>query len=127
HAGAGGAGHLAALAGAQLDVVDHGADRDVAQGQGVAGPDVGTLAAHQPVADLHVPGGEDVALLAVLVVEQGDAAGAVGVVLDRRHLGAHAVLGALEVDQAVLALVLAAAVAGGRAALGVASAGARAG
>jgi hypothetical protein len=45
-------------------------------------------------------------------VEQGDAAVAVRVVLDRRDHGGHAVLGALEVDDAVPLLVTAAAVAG---------------
>ena len=68
-------------------------------------------------------GGEDVALLAVGVVQQGDVAAAVRVVLDRRDLGRHAVLEALEVDLAVAALGAAAAVAGGDAAVDVAAAG----
>ena len=55
--------------------------------------------------------GEDVALLAVRVVDQRDVGAAVGVVLDRRHPGRDAVLGALEVDLAVAALGPAAAVA----------------
>ena len=66
HARTGRAGHLAALARAQLDVVHRGADRDVAQRQRVAGPDVGALAALQVVAHLDVLRGEDVALLAVV-------------------------------------------------------------
>src|SRR5690606_26426602 len=41
HAGAGGAGDLGALARLQLDAVHRGADRDVAQRQGVAGLDRG--------------------------------------------------------------------------------------
>ena len=57
-------------------------------------------------------GREDVALLAVRVVQQGDAGRAVRVVLDRRDLGRHAVLVALEVDHAVAALVAAALVPG---------------
>ena len=60
--------------------------------------------------------GEDVALLAVGVVQQGDVAAAVGVVLDRRDLGRDAVLAALEVDPAVAALGAAAAMAAGDAA-----------
>ena len=66
---------------------------------------------------------QDVALLAVQVVEERDVRAAVGVVLDRRDLGGHAVLAALEVDLPVLALVAAAAVAGGDAAVVVAPAG----
>src|SRR6266545_4950033 len=41
---AGRAGHLAACARLELDVVDRRADRDVAQRQGVARPDLGALA-----------------------------------------------------------------------------------
>ena len=123
-AGTGRAGHLAAGAGLELDVVHHGADGDVAHRQGVAGTDVRALAGHQLVADVHVLGGEDVALLAVVVVQQGDAAGAVGVVLDRRDRRRDAVLVPLEVDDAVLLLVAATAMAGRLAAVVVAATGA---
>src|SRR5690606_35271015 len=125
HAGAGRAGHLAARARLDLDVVHHRADGDVAQRQRVAGPDLRALARLHHVADLQVLGGEDVALLAVVVVQQRDAAGAVRVVLDGRDLGRHAVLVPLEVDAAVLLLVAAAAVAGGLAAPVVAATGLR--
>ena len=54
------------------------------------------------VADLEPDRREDVALLAVAVVQQRDAGGAVGIVLDRRDLGRNRILGALEVDDAVL-------------------------
>ena len=110
--------------GLELDVVHHGADGDVAQRQRVAGADLGALARLQLVADLQVLRGEDVALLAVEVVQQRDAAGAVGVVLDGRDLGGDAVLVPLEVDDAVLLLVAATAVAGGLAAVVVAATGA---
>jgi hypothetical protein len=50
-----------------------------------------------------------------------------GVLLDRGDLGGHAVLDALEVDDAVLALVSAAAMAGGLAAIDVAATGLRRG
>ena len=43
---ASGTDQLAALAGIQLDVVDHGTDGDVLEGQGVAGLDVGVGAGH---------------------------------------------------------------------------------
>ena len=76
------------------------------------------------VADLQVLRGEDVALLAIEVVQQRDATGAVRVVLDRRDLGRNAVLVPLEVDDAVLLLVTAAAVARRLAAVVVAAAGA---
>ena len=70
-----------------------------------------------------VLGRDDVALLAVGVVQQRDARGAVGVVLDVRDLGRHAVLVvATEVDDAVGALVTATLVPGGDPALVVAAA-----
>src|SRR5437763_257667 len=107
--GPGAPAELAARARLQLHVVDHGADGDVAQRQRVARPDLGTLATLEQVADLHAARGDDVALLAVEVVEQRDARVAVRVVLDRRDLGGHAVLVAPEVHEAVLLLVPAAA------------------
>ena len=67
-------------------------------------------------------GREDVALLAVGVVQQRDVGGAVGVVLDRGDLRRHAVLAALEVDPPVEALGAAAAVARGLAPVRVAPA-----
>jgi hypothetical protein len=74
-------------------------------------------------ADLEALGRQDVRLLAVGVVQQCDAAGAVRVVLDGGDLGGHAVLDALEVDEAVLTLVAATAVAGGLATVDVATTG----
>ena len=109
--------------GLQLDVVDDGADRDAAQRQRVADGDVDLRAGLDVHADPQAVRRQDVALLAVEVVQQRDVGGAVRVVLDRGDLGRHAVLGALEVDHAVRALGAAAAVAGGLAAVGVAAAG----
>ena len=63
---------------------------------------------------------QDVALLAVHIVQKRDARAAVRVVLDGRNLGGHAVLVALEVDDAVTALVAAALMARGDAAVVVA-------
>src|SRR5690606_17124323 len=77
HRVAGGAAHLGAATGVQLHRVDGGADRDVAQRQRVAGADLRPLARLQHVADLHVAGGQDVALLPVEVVEEHDPAVAV--------------------------------------------------
>ena len=73
-------------------------------------------------ADAQTGGREDVALEAVGVVEQRDARRPVRVVLDRGDLRRHAVLGALEVDDAVAALVAAALMARRDAALVVAAA-----
>ena len=114
HGGTGGAGELRAAAGPQLDRVDRRTDRDVAQRQVVARLDVGPGAVLDPVALLQAARRDDVALLAVRVVQQRDARGAVRVVLDVRDLGRHAVLVVTtEVDHSVGALVAAALVANG--------------
>src|SRR5690606_199612 len=107
--GAGGADHLAALADLELDVVDHGAERHLAERQRAPDVDRRVLARHHLVADRQVSRPEDVALLAGRVVQQRDARRAVRVVLDRGDLRRHAVLVAAEVDLAVAPLVAAAA------------------
>src|SRR6266508_2707649 len=118
---------LGAAARPQLHVVDDRADRDVLEGQGVARLDVGALAGLHRVADPEAGGCDDVALVAVGVVEQRDAGGAVGVVLDRGHARGHAVLVPAEVDDPVALLVPPTLVAGGDAAVDVAAALAGAG
>ena len=88
---------------------------------------VGALATLEDVADAHPSRGEYVALLSVDVVQQRDAGVAVGVVFDARHLGRDPVLVAPEVDDPVLLLMAAAAVARGLAAVVVAPAALRIG
>src|SRR3954464_13183035 len=123
HARAGRPRDLRAAAGPQLDGVHDRADRDVAQRQVVAGLDVGRRTGLDSVALRQPCRGDDVALLAVGVVQQRDARGAVGVVLDVRDLRRHAVLVvATEIDDAVGALVTAALVPDGDAAVNVATA-----
>ena len=120
---AGRAGDLGAAAGTQLDAVDRRTDRDVAQRQVVARLDVGGRAGLDRGALAQVLRRDDVALLAVGVVQQRDPGGAVRVVLDVRDLGRHAVLVvATEVDDAVGALVATTLVTGGDPALVVAAA-----
>src|SRR6476661_6425426 len=117
-----GAGDLGAAARLQLDGVHGGTRRDVAQRQAVARLDVGRRTVLDGVALLQPVRREDVPLLAVGVVQQRDPRGAVGVVLDVRDLGRHAVLVvATEVDDAVGALVAATLVASGDLAVDVAS------
>ena len=97
---------------------------DVTQLQVVAGLDVGAGAGLDDVALTELVRGDDVALLAVHVVEQGDARGAVGVVLDVSDLRGHAVLVVTtEVDETVGALVATTLVAGGDTTGGVTSTG----
>ena len=110
---AGGADQLAALARVQLDVVDHGTDGDVLERQGVAGLDIGMGARHDLVADLEAVRREDVALDAVLVLNESDEGGTVRVIFQRHDSGGDVKLVALEVDDTVLDAVAAAVVADG--------------
>src|SRR5690242_4039303 len=74
--------HLPALPGAQLDVVDHRAEGDRAQRQAVTRADVRLGSRHHAIADAQPDRREDVALLAVDVVEERQARRAVRIVLD---------------------------------------------
>src|SRR5262245_13922977 len=118
---AGASDELAAPTEGELDVVDGRADRDAREWDGVADSHRCLGAALDGVADLEAERREDVALFAVLVVDERDAGAAVGIVLDGRDLAGHAVLVALEINLAVELAVAAALVASGDAALVVAS------
>ncbi len=92
------------------------------QRQGVAHAGLRGRAGDHRVPDLQAVGHQDVALLAVRVVQQPDARRPVGVVLDRGQLRGHVPLVAPEVDPPVVALLAAATMANGHAALMVAAA-----
>src|SRR5699024_2144701 len=120
---AGGAAQLATATRLQLDRVHERTRGDVAQREAVTGLDVGLRTVLDLGALLEAGGRQDVALLAVHVVQQRDTSGAVRVVLDVGDLGRHAVLVVpTEVDHAVGTLVAATLVAGGDTAVAVAAA-----
>src|SRR5206468_295010 len=81
------------------------AERNVLERQRIARQDVDVLSGDDRVADLQAVGLQDVALLAVGIRQQRDARRAVRVVLDRRHRRRNIALVALEVDDAIHALV----------------------
>ena len=115
------ADQLCAPTGVHLDVVDDGANRDGGNGQAVARLDIGGGGGDDGVARLQADGGQDIPELAVLILQEGDEGAAVGVVFQALDGGLHVHLVALEVDDAVLALVAAAAVADGDVAIAVAA------
>src|SRR6185312_15830016 len=121
--GAGRACQLAALARLHLDIVDDGADRDVAHRHRVARLHIDPVARHHLVAGGETLRRQDVAQLAVLVFDEGDEARAVRIVFEPHDLG-RALLAALEIDIAQATLVAAAAPAHGDAAAIVAPAAA---
>ena len=110
---ASGTDQLAALAGIQLNVVDHGTDGDVLEGQSVTGLDVGVGAGHDLVANLQTIGSQDVALDAVLILDEGNEGRTVRIVLQSLDSGRDIKLVALEIDDTVLDAVAAAVMADG--------------
>mmetsp|Transcript_22421 Transcript_22421/g.36118 ORF Transcript_22421/g.36118 Transcript_22421/m.36118 type:complete len:392 (-) Transcript_22421:134-1309(-) len=88
--GASGTRDLTTLAGLQLDVVDDCPDGHAAEGHGVSGLDVGLLAGDDAVTDGQTLWGQDIGLLAIFVIDEGDERGPVGVIFDafdgRRHI-----------------------------------------
>src|SRR5216683_1025610 len=118
---ASGSGELPATPERQLDVVHSRADRDPGEGKRVADSHWRLFPALDGVADLQAERREDIALLAVLVVDKRDARAAVRIVLDGRDLAFDAVLVALEVDLPVQLPVAAALMTRGDATLVVAA------
>src|SRR5438445_267666 len=110
---AGAPAHLRAAARLELHVVNERADRDIAERQRVARQDVGLRSRHDGVAHFEAERRDDVALLAVTVVEQCEPCGAIGIILDPRHARRDAELLTPEVHRAEHALRPAAAVAHG--------------
>mmetsp|Transcript_53243 Transcript_53243/g.155058 ORF Transcript_53243/g.155058 Transcript_53243/m.155058 type:complete len:251 (-) Transcript_53243:109-861(-) len=84
-----------------LDVVHHGADGHLVEGHGVADEDGRVGRRDDLLADEEAHGVEDVALLAVLVVDEADARVAVGIVLDALNRSPQAALSPAKVDDAV--------------------------
>src|SRR5690606_28182920 len=95
------------------DVVQREADGDVPEPVAVSDLRLGGVAREDLRADAQPHRSEDVALLAVGVVQERDAGAAVRIVFDRHDAGRDAVLLATEVDATVLALVSAAPEPGG--------------
>src|SRR3569623_972903 len=103
----GGAGDLATLARLQLDVVDDGADRHLADLHRIARLHVDLLAGDDLVARSETLRSDNVGLLAALVGDERDERRPVGVVFEPLHGRGNVPGAALEVDVAILLLVTA--------------------
>ncbi len=99
--GASRTGHLGALLGLQLDVVDDGADRHATQRHGVARLHVHALTGHNLVARLEALRRDDVGQFAIGVLHQGDEGRTVRIVFQPLDGGRHVPLAPLEVDDTV--------------------------
>src|SRR4029453_12214047 len=107
--GAGRTRDLAALPDLHLDVVDDGADRNIAERHDISGLHVDIVAGNHGVARSQTLRRQDVGLLAVLIHDQRDERGAVRIIFQPLNDGGNVDLVPLEVDQAVGLLVAAAA------------------
>src|SRR5262245_21216808 len=121
HIGAGRARDLATLADLHLHIVDNGADRHVSKRHGIARLHIDAGIGNHRIAGLEPLRREDVGELTVLLFDQRDERRAVGIEFEPLHGGRHAELAALEIDHSVAALVPAAAMPHGHAALVVAA------
>ena len=120
--GAGGTAHASAATGTNLDIVNGGTKRNLAERQAVSNAGFSGVAADDLHTDGQTFGRDDIALDAVFVDEERNARGAVRIVLDGVDSGDHTVLIATEVDETDVSFVSAAAVAHGDHALIIATA-----
>src|SRR5690606_18274432 len=103
--GAGRTCDLTALAGLHLYVVHDGTDRHRTQRHRIARLHVDVLTGHDLVAGCETLRRQDVAQLAVLVLDEGDERRAVRVILEPLDRADHVELATLEIDDAVRTLV----------------------
>ena len=111
--------HLTASAGIKLNVVNERTGGDVCKRESIAGLDVGICACDDLVAYRKTGGSKDVALYAVLIPDESNKCGTVGIVLYCFYLREHTDLVSLIVDNAVFNAVSAAVMANGDSAVGV--------
>jgi hypothetical protein len=115
--------HLTAATGGELKIVDGAADRNRLQGKRVTNLRGGRRAAGNSLANRDADRGDDVSLLAIGVLQEGQAGGTHRIVFDRGDRRFHAMLAALEIDDADLLLVTAADATGGDPAIHIAATG----
>ena len=89
--------HLGAFTWPQLDVVNRRAQRDGLERKGIAGNDVCLRSRHDCLPHFQAYRRDDVPLLAVNVMKQGNERRAIRIVLDSRDLCRYALLVALEI------------------------------
>ncbi len=89
----------------QLDVVNERAGRNIAEGQGIPGPDIRCRACHHLLPNPQLRGGEDIPLLPVAIVKQSNPGGSVRIVFDGGDLRRDLPFVPFEVNHAIFSLV----------------------
>jgi len=121
--GAGRADQLPSPPNLKLHVVNQGSQRNILQGNGITGLDIGLFTADDRITHGHLGRGDDVPLLTVGIVQQGDPLRPVGIVFNGGDPRLNIILVSPEIDQPVTPLVPAADVAARHPAVAVASTG----
>jgi hypothetical protein len=99
------AGHLPTLARLHFHIVDHRTQGNLLHWETVSDLDVRLGSGFDGIADLKSARVEDVTLFSVLVENEGDVGGPVGIVFDLSHAPGDSHFVPLEIDQAVPAFV----------------------
>src|SRR5690606_2900550 len=107
HGGAGAASNLSTLAGLQFDRVNGATHRNIAQRQTVTCLDRRFSTRYQLIASSHALRRDDVATLAIGILQQSNMSGTVRIVFDTLNDGRNAILVATKVDQTVVLLMTA--------------------
>jgi hypothetical protein len=106
--GPSGTDNLSALSWLEFDVVNQRTKRDVLQHETVARQNVGPFSATNLSSHSYTLWCENVSLLTIGVLKQGDAARSVWIVFDRSYRRVHRVFLSLKVDDSILSLASAA-------------------
>jgi hypothetical protein len=107
------ANQLAPSAGFELDIMDPCSSRDAAQGQRIAGGNFSLWAGHDCIAYPQSHRGNDISLLTIRVVQQGQTSCPIGVILNTSNYSWDIDLFALKIDHTVLPLMSATTVTNG--------------
>jgi hypothetical protein len=75
---------------------------NIPQGKSIARLDIGRWARDHPISHVNFGGGQDVSLLTVRIVEQGDPCRSIGIIFDGSHFRGNLSLVPFEVDDSIL-------------------------
>ncbi len=100
---------MPALARLKFDIMNQRSDGDVRERQAVARADFGLRSGKERITDLDPERSDNVAFLAVGIIQQGQARCPVGVIFNRRDPGRDVLLITLEIQNADIAPIPAAA------------------
>ena len=117
----GATGQLATLAWFHLNVVQQGTDTNLFQRQRIARTNISIGTGHHHITRSKTLGSKNVPLVSIVVVNQGDMSGPVGVIFDARNFTGNVEIVTLEINHTIQTLVATAAMEGSNATIVVAA------